>query len=180
MSQDSSLSKVVAELAEATKSYEHISGTLKQELEGLVPDPTNMVCDLLSWSEEFGREHAIELFQNDLHTYPADPRVIESWDQRAAAVSKAVDATLNAQDRLDALTRERDALTGGAQRTLNIQGQEFELHSARGVLRDARGEEHKLDREPELTLTQKIARDLQSEPVQADDLQQNRSPGRSR
>lgn len=159
-----------AQLEVQIRAYDEKRAALVKEVDGLLPDPADAVSDLLSWSEEFGREHAIELFQNDLHTYPADPRVLEAWDERAVRVSRCVDELLDIQDRLDSLTAARDAARGrelvSSERAINIQGRNFELEGRRAVLRDEHGQEHEIGREPELSLTQTLVRDVEIESLQ--------------
>lgn len=172
------LESVVSALAREIAAYEVKRGELARALDGLVPDPSDAVADLLSWSEEFGREHAIELFQNDLHTYPADPGVIERWAERVMDVSRRVDALLNVQDRLDELTCERESLEGRApgeaRRQVNFQGQECELDGAALEVRDREGKAYAIS--DRLTLTQLNAREVGAEPHQPDP----RSPSRDR
>ncbi|RUO98594.1 hypothetical protein [Hyphomicrobium sp.] len=184
MADDPSLKAIVTELARETSSYGQKRGELERLLEGMVPDPADAVGDLMSWSEEFGREHAIELFQNDLHTYPANPEVTEElWPERARQVSEGVDALLDSQDRLDELTlaRERaEGRQGTAERALNIQGEEFELDGGSRILRDREGHEIDLGVEPELSLTQEHARDVGAGPAQPDRGDHDRTRERSR
>ncbi len=170
MAEERTLATIAADLERETGAYEGGRERLEIAREGLVPDPAETVSDLLSWSEEFGREHAIELLQNDLHGYPSDPRIAESWPERAPKISAAVDALLDTQDRLDALTLEKERAVPPSlgNRLVNVQGQELELLSAKGVLKDRQGQEHPVGREPELTLTQKMAREVGAEPYQPD------------
>lgn len=177
------LESVVAALARETAAYEVKRDELAHALDGLVPDPTDAVGDLLSWSEEFGREHAIELFQNDLHTYPADPEITdELWPQRLMDVSQRVDGLLDAQDRLDELTCERESLqgraTGEARRQVNFQGQECELDGAALEVRDREGKAYAIS--DHSTLTQLNAREVGAEPHQPDHSSPSRDRTRSR
>lgn len=184
MADEPSLKAVVTELARETSSYEQKRGELERLLEGMVPDPTDAVSDLTSWSDEFGREHAIELFQNDLHTYPANPEVTEElWPERARQVSEGVDTLLDSQDRLDELTlaRERaEGREGGSQRAVNIQGQEYELDGGARTLRDRDGREIELGVEPDLSLTQEHARGVGAEPAQPEPNARDHAHTRSR
>lgn len=184
MADEPSLKAIVIELARETSSYGQKRGELERLLEGMVPDPADAVSDLMSWSEEFGREHAIELFQNDLHTYPANPEVTEElWPERARQISEGVDALLDSQERLDelTLTRERaEGREGSSVRALNIQGQEYELDGSARTLRDWEGREIELGVEPDLSLTQEHARDVGAEPAQPDRVEYDRTRGRSR
>lgn len=176
------LESVVAALDRETAAYEAKRDELAHALDGLVPDPTDAVADLLSWSEEFGREHAIELFQNDLHTYPADPGVTERWAERVMDVSQRVDALLDVQDRLDELTRERESLEGRApgeaRRQVNFQGQECALDGAALEVRDREGKAYAIS--DHSTLTQLNAREVGAEPHQPDHSSPSRGRTRSR
>ncbi|MBS0234235.1 MAG: hypothetical protein JSR99_12215 [Proteobacteria bacterium] len=181
MAQD--LESVVSALDRETAAYEVKRGELERALAGLVPDPSDAVGDLLSWSEEFGREHAIELFQNDLHTYPADPEITdELWPQRLMDVSQRIDGLLNAQDRLDELTRERELIQGRApvdgRRQVNFQGQECELDAAALEVRDRDGQTYAISEQA--TLTQLNAREVGGEPQQPDHSAPSRDRTRSR
>lgn len=176
------LESIVAVLARQTAAFEVKRRELERALDGLVPDSTDAVADLLSWSEEFGREHAIELFQNDLHTYPADPGVTERWAERVMDVSRRIDALLDAQDRLDELTCERESLEGRApedgRRQVNFQGQECELDGATLEVRDREGKAYAIS--DHSTLTQLNAREVGAEPHQPDHSSPSRGRTRSR
>jgi hypothetical protein len=181
-----SIENLVAELAKESAAYSEKSRGLESALDGLVPDPADAVSDLLSWADEFGREHAIELFQNDLHTYPSDPQITgELWPQRARDISAAVDALLDGQDKLDQLTRARDLAQGrnphdSETRTLNIQGQDYELDGRSMQLRNREGASHSFDEARSLSLTQSHARDVGADVAQAQRESPDRTRGRSR
>lgn len=152
-----------AALDDETKTYAMRRSALEASLAGMVAEPGEKVDELLSLADEFGREHAIELFADSLHTHPISPEQDE-WPSRAERVAHGVDAVLDSQDRVDELTDRREKLLGraenGPRRVINVHGEEIEIDALARKFRVV-GQDTFFDigHEPELSLTQQISQD---------------------
>ena len=161
-----------AELLDAIDTTRALYGKLRTDLEvslgKFFDDPADVADDLLYHSEEFGREHALELYGERLHSAPIRPDLGDmTFAELAEKISGQVDAMLDAHDRLDDLTHKRQKLLARelppGVRIINVQGREFELDSLARELRavDRPGERYPLPAEAEqdMTLTQHMARE---------------------
>jgi hypothetical protein len=151
--------------------------TLEAALGRLYDDPSSVADELLSQADEFGQEHAAALFAQHPHDYG---KVREHgdlpWSETAERAGEELAKLVDAHDRLDHLTLQRQALLKrddpGRLPVVNIQGREFTLDEARRELRPTNRSEERypLDLDPvpvrELSLTEQATREHGIEPAQ--------------
>lgn len=149
------------------REYDLLRGQLERALGQQFEQPDDVADRLLSVTDEFGRERALELLMQRPADY-GDRHILDDADMRhdAAGLAGLVDRLVEVHARLDDLTRQRDQQLprnpAKLDRILNIQGREYAFDPVRRELRNvSSGERHvvEMDRveEQKLTLTQKAA-----------------------
>lgn len=150
------------------REYDGLREALEQQLGRHFNDASDVGDRLLSVTDEFGRDHALELMAERPDDYGVRHSVSDGeWRESAAEYSAGLERLVEVHERLDDLTREwekmdvREPAKPG--RLVNIQGRAYDFDTARGELREIETDARypvQLDREePRLTAVQRALRD---------------------
>lgn len=158
-----------ARIDSVRRDYADLRDNLDQRLACHFVDPQDVADRLLSVIDEFGREHAMQLFGErpgdyGVHHQEAAP----GWRESAASYEEDVERLVDLHDQLDALAAERERIAPPNQakpgRVVNIQGREYAFDVERGRLHELEtGQQYPVELPPredeKLTLTQRAMRD---------------------
>lgn len=154
----------------ARREYEVVRGRLEQQLGREFSDAGDVADRLLSVTDEFGRDHAVGLILERPDDYGERHGGRDGdWQEVAARIGDDVDRLVELHEKLDDLTRDREALTGQDRagehvRVINIQGREYEFDGERNELREiepsGRPPEHA--EQPRLTAIERAMRDTKA------------------
>lgn len=178
----------LAESIAATRTlYADTRASLETTLGAFFDKPAEVADELLSLADEFGRDQALDVYAGRLPDGTDRAQLSDLLSsERMSDVTAQIESLVDTQDRLDDLTDKREKLAARDNapvvRVFNIQGQEF-------VLDGRLGEFHAVDRpddrlmfepEPELSLTEQVARDVGAANAEPQPLQRDRDRTRSR
>lgn len=148
------------------REYDRLREQLESALGYQFEQPGGVADRLLSVTDEFGRERALELLTQRPGDYGDRRGDDPAFRDSATGLSGMVDTLVEVHARLDELTRQRGravkAPDTGSSRIVNIQGREYAFDPARRELREvSSGQRYQveMDRvdEPCQTLTQRAA-----------------------
>ncbi len=175
------LEDIERQLTAETKAYADKRAVLEDALAELFRDPSDAVDGLLSWADEFGRDHALELFAEEIHKSPDALEVSpDRWSDMLTAVNGNIERVMDSQERLDELTRQRETVSPSLpNRSINIHGELFEIDAVSMRARSHAGQQT-IDIEPEqaLTLTEQIAHDIGISKAEPNPQEKDRSRSR--
>jgi len=168
MSDSLTLAELQSRIDAARREYDGLREGLEQQLGRHFNDAGDVADRLLSVTDEFGRERALELMAERPDDYGVRHSAADrEWREAAAEYSARLERLAEVHERLDDLTSEwekldvRDPAKPG--RVVNIQGRAYDFDTARGELREVETDARypvQLDREePRLTAVQRALRD---------------------
>lgn len=152
----------------ARREYDGLREGLEQQLGRHFSDAGDVADRLLSVTDEFGPDRALELMAERPDDYGVRHSAADrEWREVAAEYSTELERLVEVHERLDDLTRQRDKLDfrdpEKPGRVVNIQGRAYDFDTARGELREIETDARfpvQLDREePRLTAVQRALRD---------------------
>lgn len=151
----------------ARREYEAARDRLEQQLGREFSDAADVADGLLSVTDEFGRDHAVGLMLERPDDYGQRHAGRDGdWQEVAAKIGDGVDRLVELHERLDDLTRDREALTGQDRavkpvRVINIQGREYEFDGERNELREIEPSARQAE-QPRLTAIERAMRDTKA------------------
>jgi hypothetical protein len=144
-----------ADIDMSRATYAELRRHLEADLGRLYDNPGDVADELLSQADEFGQEHAVAAFAERPHEFGHVRELAEyPWPETAERAGEELARMVDAHDRLDHLTLQREALLKREDPTrlpvVNIQGREFTIDEAGRELRptDAPQERHALHIDP--------------------------------
>lgn len=180
------VSALQARIGEARRDYRDARDGIVPAVAGLFAHPEAAADALLEVADEFGAEHAVENLRINAAAFgdrigDADDPIA---DDAVQSLTETIERVLDARDRLDGLTAERESRRSKAEpahaRVINLDGREFAVSD--GALRsiDDPAEAYPTDtlvQTRELTLTEHMRLTTGAEPAQPS---RDRTPTRSR
>lgn len=168
MTDSPTASELQSSIDAVRREYDGLRDSLEQTLGRHFADAGDVADRLLSVTDEFGRDRALELMAERPDDYGVRHSAADSeWREVAAEYSAGLERLVEVHERLDDLTREREKLDirdpAKPGRVVNIQGRAYDFDTARGELREIETDARfpvQLDREePRLTAVQRALRD---------------------
>jgi hypothetical protein len=119
-----------AEIDAVRATYQEMRAGLEAALENRYAAPSSIADELLSQADEFGQEYTLAAFTERPHDYGEVRRFAEyPWADSAERAAERLAELVDAHDRLDHLTLQREVLLRRENLTrlpvVNIQGREF-------------------------------------------------------
>lgn len=181
------LSELADAIAATRTHYADLRAAFEASLGRFVDAPADVADELLSHADEFGRDHALDVYAARFSASVIRGQTGDMTpSEMADSIAQHMESLLDTHKRLDDLTHKREKLAerdnAPVVRIINIQGQEFVLDGQTRSLHavDRPDDKHAFEHEPELSLTEQVARDVGAEKAEPQPLDRDRDRTRTR
>lgn len=181
------LSELTDTISATRTLYAELRAALEASLSRFVDAPADVADELLSHADEFGRDHAIDVYAARFSASVVRGQTGDMTpSEMADSIAQQMVGLLDTHERLDDLTHKREKLVerdnAPVVRVINIQGQEFVLDGQTRSFHAVDRPDDKLifEHEPELSLTEQVARDVVADKAEPQPLDRDRDRTRTR